>query len=68
MQGFVAAMACFYRDGDTVPALPGGPYTDIIAYALVYLVGGFAHHTGLAKPGRLERKKNVQADSHLAAS
>ena len=61
-------MATFYRDGDTIPALPGGPYTDIFAYALVYLVGGFAHHTGLAVPYRFEGKVNVQANGHLAAS
>lgn len=49
MPGFLGGMAVFYREGDTIPALPGAPYTNFIGHAMVNALGGFAHMTGLDK-------------------
>ena len=47
MPTFLGAMAIFYRDGDSFPALPGAPYSNVISYAMVYLIGGLVHSAGL---------------------
>ena len=51
-RSFVGALAVFYRDGDSIPVVPGGPYTAWVGHALVYLLGGLAHVTGLVAPGQ----------------
>jgi len=54
------SMAVFYRDGDILPALPGGPYTNFMGHVLVNVVGGLAHMTGLDPEGGANAKAKMQ--------
>ncbi|MCJ1247291.1 hypothetical protein MMC30_004505 [Trapelia coarctata] len=49
LPGFLGAMALFYRDGDTLPSMPGAPYTNVFGYLLVNVVGRLADLAGLDK-------------------
>ncbi|MCJ1390044.1 hypothetical protein MMC18_002902 [Xylographa bjoerkii] len=50
-KGLVRTLACFYRDGDTVPSLRGGAWTDWVGWGMVYGVGGLAHWMGVGGEG-----------------